>query len=156
MDNIFEKSVSNDEIIYRDYDKSWDEQLDIKKKFYESQGYKVIFLFATNPIQDRARVVLYDKKTPIPEVMRNYKHQYIKFNGHWCIESTLGICDKCGEYQDHIHYCYYVAVLNWFMCPKCFNEWLKRAKKYREDEAFEKIQYDNTVHRLKTFDLWEE
>jgi len=74
----------------------------------------------------------------------------------WGEYGGAGICDKCGEYQDHVHYCYYVAVLNWFMCPKCFNEWLKRAKKYREDEAFEKIQYDNIVHRLKTFGLWEE
>lgn len=117
MDNIFEKSVSNDEIIYRDYDKSWDEQLDIKKKFYENQGYKVIFLFATNPFQDQARVVLYDKKTPIPEAMRNYKYQYIKFNGHWCIEETLGICDTCGEYKPLICLCD-----DGWLCEECANE----------------------------------
>lgn len=117
MENIYKDCVSNDKIIYRDYDKSWDEQLDNEKKFYEDQGYKVIFTFFANSFQDRARVVLYDKETLIPQVMREYRNKYVKFNGHWCIEANLGICDICGEYKPLICLCN-----DGWLCKECANE----------------------------------
>lgn len=96
--NIYDGCISNKDTFYRDYNITWDEQLDNMKLYYEKQGYKVIFVFLANPFQDAARVVLYNKDSKIPEWMRNYRHKYVRFNGHWYLESQLGICDKCGEY----------------------------------------------------------
>lgn len=97
--NIYDESISVSEPFYRNYDTSWDEQLDAKRKEYEDAGYKVVFVFATNPFQDAAQAVLYDKEQHIPTPMRNHCGKYVRLNGHWVIEGQLGICDKCGEYK---------------------------------------------------------
>ena len=47
---------------------------------------------------------------------------------------ALGICDWCGEASFDG---YYIAVLNRYYCPKCYEEWLKRAKYYPEDKPRE-------------------
>lgn len=38
-------------------------------------------------------------------------------------------------------YGYYIAVLNQWFCPKCFNHWLKNAIKYKEDTLVEERNY---------------
>ncbi len=97
--NIYDGCISHSDYFYRDYNITWDEQLDKKKEYYEGQGYKVVFVFKANSFQDAAYAVLYNKDTPIPEHMRNYRHKYVRLNGHWYLESQLGICDKCGQYK---------------------------------------------------------
>lgn len=97
--NIYDGCLSHSDLFYRDYSMTWDEQLDKKKKYYEDQGYKVVFVFKVNPIQDAAYAVLYDKNTPLPKSMRDFKYKYVRFNEHWYLEAQLGICDKCGEYK---------------------------------------------------------
>lgn len=62
-------------------------------------GYKVVFVFYANPLFDAARVVLYEGNSYIPRVMKNFRHKYVRLNGHWVIENMLGICDKCGDYK---------------------------------------------------------
>lgn len=97
--NIYEGSINHSDFFYRDYNISWDQQLDEKRKYYNNRGYKVVFIFKTNSFQDAAYAVLYDKNTSIPRCMRDYKYKYVRLNGHWVLESQLGICDKCGEYK---------------------------------------------------------
>ena len=42
-------------------------------------------------------------------------------------------CDSCGETIKNV---YWVPVLNWGMCDKCFNHWKEHAKYYEEDEWY--------------------
>lgn len=47
-------------------------------------------------------------------------------------------CDDCLATPE---YGYYVAVLNRWLCPKCFNHWLKYAIRYKEDMPVEEKNY---------------
>lgn len=47
-------------------------------------------------------------------------------------------CDECLSTP---LYGYYVAVLNRWLCPKCFNHWLKNATRYQEDAWVEERNY---------------
>lgn len=73
--------------------------------------------------------------------------------GIWSEFDGVGMCDTCNDIPEKG---FYVAVLNRYICPHCFAEWVKKAKNYKDDRSFEKIHFDDTVHRLKTLDLWEE
>lgn len=70
----------------------------------------------------------------------------------WGKFGDAGICDICNNIPEKG---FYVAVLNDYLCPKCFDEWLKNAKRYKEDEYFEKMNFDDTIHRLKLKNLLE-
>lgn len=50
-----------------------------------------------------------------------------------------GICDSCNAIPKDG---YYVAVLNYWICPTCFEEWIKTAKRYSEDIPYEKRHFD--------------
>lgn len=50
-----------------------------------------------------------------------------------------GICDNCCKPSS---YGYYIAVLNRWFCPECFEEYKKRARYYPEDAAIEKKNFD--------------
>lgn len=97
--NIYDGCIDSNEVFYRNYDTSWDEQLDSKRKYYEDQGYKVVFVFHANSFQDVARVVLHNKDTPISLHMQEFEGKYVRPSGHWVIERQLGICNVCGEYK---------------------------------------------------------
>lgn len=71
----------------------------------------------------------------------------------WGRFGGCGICDLCNKVPE---YGFFVAVLNEYLCPDCFNDWIKRAKNYKEDKHFEKLNFDDTVHRLKSNNYWEE
>lgn len=103
--NIYDGCVDCSETFYRDYSMTWDEQLNAKEKHYRDKGYKVVFVFLANSFQDAARVVLYNKDDKIPEYMREYRNKYVRMNGHWVLESSLGICDQCGEYAPIVLIC---------------------------------------------------
>lgn len=47
---------------------------------------------------------------------------------------SMGICDQCGE-RPAVGY--YVAVLNRWLCPKCYNDFIQKVKWYKEDAPFE-------------------
>lgn len=47
-------------------------------------------------------------------------------------------CDSCLATPI---YGYYIAVLNSWFCPKCFNHWLKNAVRYKEDIPIEEKNY---------------
>lgn len=53
---------------------------------------------------------------------------------------SVGICDDCGT--PHSKDGFYIAVLNRWYCPKCYNEWLARAKWYHEDEHYETSHFE--------------
>lgn len=50
-----------------------------------------------------------------------------------------GICDSCNATAENG---YYVAVLNRWYCPACYESWVKRAKLYKEDVKFEKENFE--------------
>jgi hypothetical protein len=49
-----------------------------------------------------------------------------------------GICDYCGKVSDNG---YYIAVINQWFCPKCYEEWKKDARYYPEDRPVEERNY---------------
>ncbi len=55
-----------------------------------------------------------------------------------------GICDFCNKARPTG---YYIAVLNSWYCPECYNEWMKTAKRYDEDIPFEERNFQR-VKRL--------
>lgn len=69
----------------------------------------------------------------------------------WGKYGGFGICDRCNQTPQKG---FFVACLNYYMCPKCFKNWLKKAQYYPEDKSFEKMQYNNTVSLLKQKNLW--
>lgn len=51
----------------------------------------------------------------------------------------LGICDSCNDCSRDG---YYIAVLNSWYCPECYEQWIKRAKRYKEDIPIEERNYE--------------
>lgn len=51
---------------------------------------------------------------------------------------SLGICDSCNK---GTHKGYYIAVLNSWYCPECYNEWQQRAERYDSDSDIEKKNF---------------
>lgn len=58
----------------------------------------------------------------------------------------LGICDACNK---NAALGFYVAVLNQWFCPACYEEWYNRAKYYQEDASIERKNYEFYSKRLK-------
>lgn len=52
----------------------------------------------------------------------------------------IGICDNCTTL--HPNKGYYIAVLNQWLCPKCYEIWKLSAKWYPEDEHIEIRNYN--------------
>lgn len=48
------------------------------------------------------------------------------------------ICDSCNnpDFEGYL-----ICVLNQWFCPKCYNEWLGRAKNYPDDRAIEERNF---------------
>ena len=57
----------------------------------------------------------------------------------------MAICDTCNQ---HSKKGYYVAVLNRWLCPECFEEWKGCAKYYPEDEPIERKNFNIYGHIL--------
>lgn len=47
---------------------------------------------------------------------------------------AMGICDRCNETTSTG---YYIAVLNQWFCPKCYQDWYSSATYYPEDATVE-------------------
>ena len=58
----------------------------------------------------------------------------------------LAVCDSCGT---HALEGYYIAVLNQWFCPKCYQEWYLRAKHYPQDTVIENRNYTNMQNMLE-------
>lgn len=56
-----------------------------------------------------------------------------------------GICDFCGDSSSEG---YYIAVLNHWYCPECFEEWKQRARYYPQDAVVERRNYAYYASRL--------
>ena len=68
------------------------------------------------------------------------------------IPMALGICDYCGSASLNG---FYIAVLNSYYCPKCYEEWIKRAKHYKEDRPFEEKNFNRMIAALEKNNLME-
>lgn len=78
-------------------------------------------------------------------IQMNLVEAFLVFDG------GAGICDECGNAAAEG---FYVAVLDWYMCPECFNKWIKRAVHYTEDYRFEKEMFSKTKKRLSKLGMW--
>lgn len=58
----------------------------------------------------------------------------------------FGICDFCNSASTTG---YYIAVLNQWYCPKCYQEWYNRATYYQEDAAVENRNFINMQNLLE-------
>ena len=84
-----------------------------------------------------AKIVDNPKRFKVIELSRN---ELAKIGG-------IGICDRCNGTSNTG---YYVAVLNCWFCPKCYNEWYVCATHYPEDI---KIENKNFEFYKNLFDL---
>lgn len=57
----------------------------------------------------------------------------------------LGVCDLCCTSPQTG---YYIAVLNSWYCPECYNRWVKNAKRYAEDINTEERNFERVKERL--------
>lgn len=71
----------------------------------------------------------------------------------WGKYGDCGICDSCDQTPQKG---YFVAALNQYLCPICFEKWFKSAESRPGDARFEQMQYDQAVHELTTAGLWEQ
>lgn len=68
-------------------------------------------------------------------------YSYLKCTKKDCFDwGGLAICDFCGEdMKDDV---YLIFILNSALCPKCFEEWISRAKKYSDDIELQKQNHE--------------
>ena len=52
---------------------------------------------------------------------------------------SFGICDSCNETAETG---FYIAVMNQWFCPKCYQNWYRRARRYPEDVAIENKNFE--------------
>lgn len=97
----------------------------------ETLSYPGKFLLQVTKKQytDMAKIVDNPKRFKVIELSRN---ELAKIGG-------IGICDRCNGTSNTG---YYVAVLNCWFCPKCYNEWYGCATHYNVFVAF--ILLDDT------------
>ena len=75
----------------------------------------------------------------------------IKINNEEGIKCKFGItdengnnhyvCDNCNEYLNEKDK-YYIPVINRLLCEKCYNDFIKRSKHYKEDSRYEVYYYN--------------
>lgn len=58
----------------------------------------------------------------------------------------FGICDFCNNASKEG---YYIAVLNMWYCPKCYEEWCLRAEYYPQDVEVENRNYNYMRNMLE-------
>ena len=58
------------------------------------------------------------------------------------------VCDHCLASPEEG---YYVAVLNSWLCPKCYADWKKRATRYSEDVPVEEKNYQFYKNLISNF-----
>ena len=51
----------------------------------------------------------------------------------------VGFCDSCGSIDDNG---FYIAVLNRWYCPKCYEDWMKSSICYDEDSDYEISRFE--------------
>lgn len=57
-----------------------------------------------------------------------------------------GICDFCNKAS---FTGYYIAVLNSWYCPECYEDFLKKAKRYDEDIPIEERNFERVKRLMK-------
>lgn len=57
----------------------------------------------------------------------------------WASCGSLGVCDLC---LDKPETGYYVAVLNQWLCPLCYEKWINNATRYAEDIPIEERNFN--------------
>lgn len=58
---------------------------------------------------------------------------------------SFGVCDSCNTTS---HIGYWVAVLNCWLCPDCYQDWYNGATNYPEDRVIETKHYNRMIQIL--------
>ena len=61
----------------------------------------------------------------------------------------MAVCDHCNQSAGTG---YLACVLNHWLCPDCFDDWYKRAKRYEEDIPYEKRRMNEYKFMLEPKD----
>lgn len=78
------------------------------------------------------------------------KFLVIEVSGNECLSfGGMAICDFCNNTAAKG---YYIAVINSWYCPECFEKWRKRAQWYQQDALIEKRNYE-TYAKLLNIDI---
>lgn len=84
------------------------------------------------------------------EIVTGIKFKVIKLNliELQAVEGgyAIGICDSCGKPSFDG---YYIAVLNSYYCPECFESWLRRATYFSEDKPIEDRNFNYWKQQLE-------
>lgn len=80
-----------------------------------------------------ARIVENEKGFKVIEVPR------IEIVSKLAKYGSVGICDSCNTSPTNGNY---IAALNRWYCPECYNEWLTRATRYQEDIPYEMSHFE--------------
>lgn len=102
----------------------------LNDRFYAAFRYKYCPAFKFD-IEDMAKIVDNPKGFKVVEASR--MELACKLGG-------FGICDNCNMASN---IGYYVAVLNRWFCPKCYNEWYEYATHYPEDARIENKNFEH-------------
>ena len=78
---------------------------------------------------------------------KGFKVIHVETLDMWAIGSPAK-CDYCTADMATPDGGYYIAVLNHWYCPKCFEEWKQRARYYPQDVAVERRNYTYYAPRL--------
>ena len=81
------------------------------------------------------------------------------FGGFSLIEVEGGgfiVCDMCNDELKSDETCYYVAVLNYIICKKCFDHWIASAKYYQEDSFYEQRNFSRVKKLLEDAGVWQD
>lgn len=84
------------------------------------------------------------------EIVNNKQgFRVIKLNNNDLINVGFGhICDRCGNSFIKPYEIYYIAVLNMAFCKKCYENWISKAIKYKEDIRYEESNFEFYAKQL--------
>lgn len=66
------------------------------------------------------------------------------------------VCDNCNEQKTVDEKWYYIPVLNRVFCKECFDNWVKSAEHYSEDDAYEKRYFDAYKDEFVKLGIWDD
>ncbi|MBQ2397625.1 MAG: hypothetical protein II304_11430 [Bacteroidales bacterium] len=70
------------------------------------------------------------------------------------ITDSFGQCFCCGDYDSDMIF-YYVATVDSFFCPKCYELWYSSAVNYKVDRPKEQYNFVSIKNKIKDLGSWE-
>jgi len=73
------------------------------------------------------------------QVIENPKgFKVIKTTATECLKwGGMAVCDHCNKEVSYDSSGYFIAVLNHWVCPECYDKWLEKAILHKDDKPYE-------------------